>query len=149
MKRDAAAMQWQRYHRRATLPRRLSGQGVVLLPLRLSRNTTPYPLASLHTADKWSAVGAWNSRQANGPIGVVTTFGPIVTTGSIPPMEHNNNTSTTAETLHHNRRDLEDVTLRVQELVGTLTVYVDQALITPKALPLWLPASVASRSTTY
>ncbi len=53
-------------------------------------------------------------------------------------MEHNNTTSDSREQLQDNRRDLEDVTLWVQELVGTLTVYVDQALITPKALPLWL-----------
>ncbi len=36
------------------------------------------------------------------------------------------------------RIDLEDVTSYMQDLIGTLTVYVDKQFIAPKALPLWL-----------
>ena len=36
------------------------------------------------------------------------------------------------------RLDLEDVTGYMQDLLSTMTIYVDKTFITPKALPLWL-----------
>ncbi len=53
-------------------------------------------------------------------------------------MGTHNRTHEDAGRLQDNRRDLEDVAARVQTFAGTLTVYVDQEFIAPKALPLWL-----------
>ncbi len=53
-------------------------------------------------------------------------------------MGTHNNTREAAGGLQPDRPNLEDVTGRVQDLAGTLTCYVEQAFIDPKALPLWL-----------
>ncbi len=58
--------------------------------------------------------------------------------GTSAPTFLHSGTQGSPETLQPESIELQDVHNRVQDLVGTLAVYVDQQFIAPHALPSWI-----------